>query len=237
MRTSHSLLASALLAAIVATGAWASYDDMFTRMDSNHDGRISAQEHDAGAAAMFARNDANHDGMLDADEMQARMGRRAAGMHGGMHAGDMHGGDWMAKVDGNHDGVVTADEHAAMAKAMFDRMDADHDGRLAGAELEGGHGMHGQAMGDHAMPEGMAHDDQAKGGHDMAGHAMQGQGGMAGMHMRMQAMMDTDKDGKVSASEHAAGARAMFSRVDADHDGYVSKAEFDARMKAMQPQK
>jgi Ca2+-binding EF-hand superfamily protein len=233
MRISHSLLATALLAAIVATGAWAGDDDMFTRMDSNHDGRISAQEHDAGAAAKFARNDANHDGMLDADEMRSRMGRQA----GGMHAGGMQGNDWMAKMDGNHDGVITADEHAAMAKAMFDRMDANHDGRLAGAELEGGHGMRGQRMGDHAMPEGMAHGDRGMGDHAMAGHGMHGQGGMAGAGMRKQAMMDTDNDGKVSASEHAAGARAMFARVDADHDGYISKAEFDARLKAMPPPK
>ena len=74
-----------------------------------------------------------------------------------------------------------------------------------------------------ALENAMAHGDQATGDHDMAGHAMHGQGGMAGMHMRMQAMMDTDKDGKVSASEHAAGARAMFSRVDADH-GFLHRA-------------
>lgn len=233
MRNSRSLLATALVAALVATGAWASDDDMFTRMDSNHDGRISAQEHDAGAAAMFARKDANQDGMLDASEMGGPMGRHG----GGMHAGGMHGGDRMAKMDSNHDGAITAEEHAAMAKAMFDRMDANHDGRVTGAELEGGHAMGGQRMDDHAMPGGMAHGDQAKGAGDMPGHGMQGEGGMGAMHMRMQARMDADKDGRISASEHAAGARAMFARVDADHDGYVSKTEFDARMKVMQPPK
>jgi len=71
------------------------------------------------------------------------------------------------------------------------------------------------------------------GHHDMADHGMHGQGGMAAAHMKMQATMDADHDDKVSASEHAAGARSMFAKVDADHDGYVTRAEFAARMEAM----
>jgi Ca2+-binding EF-hand superfamily protein len=71
------------------------------------------------------------------------------------------------------------------------------------------------------------------GHHDMAGHGMHGQGGMAAAHMKMQATMDADHDGRVSASEHAAAARSMFAKADADHDGYVTKAEFSARKEAM----
>jgi len=88
MRPFPCLLASALLVALVAPAAWARGDDMFKLMDGNNDGRISTQEHDAGAAAMFARMDANHDGMLDAGEMGPRMRHE-----GGMHGGGMHGGD------------------------------------------------------------------------------------------------------------------------------------------------
>ena len=46
-------------------------------------------------------------------------------------------------------------------------------------------------------------------------------------------MMDTNKDGKVSASEHAAGAKSMFGRMDADGDGRVTVAEMDAAQKSM----
>ena len=40
--------------------------------------------------------------------------------------------------------------------------------------------------------------------------------------------MDTNKDGKVSASEHAAGAKQMFETMDANKDGKVTVAEMDA---------
>jgi Ca2+-binding EF-hand superfamily protein len=40
--------------------------------------------------------------------------------------------------------------------------------------------------------------------------------------------LDTNKDGKVSASEHAAGAKHMFETMDANKDGRVTAAEMDA---------
>jgi Ca2+-binding EF-hand superfamily protein len=46
-------------------------------------------------------------------------------------------------------------------------------------------------------------------------------------------MMDTNKDGKISAAEHAEGAKAMFARMDADHDGKVTVAEMAAAHKAV----
>jgi len=42
-------------------------------------------------------------------------------------------------------------------------------------------------------------------------------------------MMDTDGDGKISSTEHAAGVTQMFSEMDADKDGFVTAAEMDAR--------
>ena len=40
--------------------------------------------------------------------------------------------------------------------------------------------------------------------------------------------MDTNGDGKISADEHAAGARAMFQEMDTNGDGKVTPAEMDA---------
>lgn len=51
--------------------------------------------------------------------------------------------------------------------------------------------------------------------------------GAAAYDTRVQ-MMDTNKDGVVSASEHAAGARRMFEWLDADRDGRVTAAEMNA---------
>jgi uncharacterized low-complexity protein len=41
------------------------------KLDTDHDGMVSAAEHSAHANAMFAAADANHDGMMDAVEMKA----------------------------------------------------------------------------------------------------------------------------------------------------------------------
>ena len=52
-------------------------------------------------------------------------------------------------------------------------------------------------------------------------------------HGDMMKAVDTDHDGKISATEHAAHAKAMFDKIDANHDGIVDKAEMDAGMKMM----
>ena len=46
-------------------------------------------------------------------------------------------------------------------------------------------------------------------------------------------MMDTDHDGSISASEHAAGAKKMFDKMDADRDGIVTAQEMEAAHKDM----
>jgi Ca2+-binding EF-hand superfamily protein len=45
-------------------------------------------------------------------------------------------------------------------------------------------------------------------------------------------MMDTDKDGKISAAEHKLGARAMFDSMDSDKNAVVTAVEMDAAQKA-----
>ncbi len=42
------------------------------------------------------------------------------------------------------------------------------------------------------------------------------------------AAMDSDGNGRVSATEHAAGARRMFEQMDADRDGIVTATEMRA---------
>lgn len=51
------------------------------------------------------------------------------------------------------------------------------------------------------------------------------------------AVIDTDRDGIITAEEHAAGARAMFERMDGNHDGKVTAAEMDAAHSAMSENK
>ena len=56
--------------------------------------------------------------------------------------------------------------------------------------------------------------------------AVAGKPGHDGMFM----MMDTNKDGRISAAEHDAHSRTMFTSADANKDGSVTAAEMHARM-------
>lgn len=47
------------------------------------------------------------------------------------------------------------------------------------------------------------------------------------------AAMDTNRDGKVSVTEHAVGAQKMFEAMDTNRDGRVTVAEMDAAQAAL----
>lgn len=100
-------------------------------------------------------------------------------------------------MDSDGDGLISVKEHAAGAKAMFERMDADHDGHVTAAEMDAGHAM--------MMKPGAG----MRGGPSMPGKGMGAMpaGGMMGR-------MDSNRDGAVTAQEHAAGAKAMFDKRD-----------------------
>lgn len=232
--TKHTLLLSMLAGLAVSANTWGQTHAPPGSTDSNADGVVSMREHDAGAQAMFERMDANHDGALTAAEIDAghaKMMKDGEGMHRGHQMPGMDMGTGMgpgmpangmlAMMDGNHDGAVTAQEHAAGAKAMFDKMDANHDGKVTAAEMAAGHAM-------------MMKD----GGGMHRGHGRPGMDKGAGMRHRMSsadliARMDRNGDGKVSAAEHLAGARAMFNESDTNKDGNLSGDEIAAHHAAM----
>jgi len=208
-------------------------------------GMISAQQHATGAMAMFKRMDADGDGYVTAAEMDAFRPMMGAGPGRGtgmpMGPGMMMGGAGMmmpavmGTIDGDGDGSVSAQEHAAAAKAAFDRLDTDRNGRVTAAEWATAHQA---AMSSGA---GMSH------GPGMTG-AMPGMGADTGMGMGMGlgmgmgpwhssadwlGRMDRDRDGRVSASEHVAGAQALFEEADTDNDGNLSMAEMAAHRALM----
>lgn len=108
----------------------------FRKMDMNKDGKVSADEHAAGAKKMFDAMDANKDGKVTPAEMNAAH-QRVTGSKA--NKSEMSAVDKIKVIDTDGDGILTAEEHAAGSRSMFEKMDADKDGFLTKSELAAGH--------------------------------------------------------------------------------------------------
>ena len=102
--------------------------EWMSRLDTNHDGRISAAEAkaDPKLAARFAQMDVNKDGFVDKADFELKMKQRRD--------------DWFAKADTNKDGLLS--------KAEFDA--AKPDGPMHGPR--DGHGPRGHRGGPDGVP-------------------------------------------------------------------------------------
>jgi hypothetical protein len=142
-------------------------DEMFARLDANHDGRVTPDE----ARAMrgqrreemrqhvFERFDANHDGNISREEFAQghamRDGPGGPGRHRGRHMSPPPGGPDGPQGPGGPEGpgghgrhgagmfgaqgFVTLEQMRAHALERFDRADANHDGTLTEAERHAAH--------------------------------------------------------------------------------------------------
>jgi len=100
-------------------------------------------------------------------------------------------------MDTNGDGKISPDENAAVAAHMFQTMDTNGDHKVTAAEMA-------------AAYQKTTGEKMAKGSATAA---------------EIIKTIDSNHDGVLSADEHAAVARSMFTAMDANHDGYLSKAE------------
>ena len=85
--------------------------DYLSRMDRDHDGRVSLVEYQDWLCYGFDAMDRNHDGVLSVDELPARGGQ------------------------GGQEHAVTRGEHRARLAAAFHRQDRNGDGFLDSREL------------------------------------------------------------------------------------------------------
>ena len=114
-----------------------------------------------------------------------------------------------AKLDSNGDGSVDRAEAAKYPRlaGKFDELDKNKDGKLSKEEMP----RHGERK------------------HGRDGHGPGGEGRREAM-----AKLDTDKDGRISRAEAAAGEGKLASRfdeMDADKDGFIDRADHEVRAK------
>jgi len=126
------------------------------------------------------------------------------------------------RLDANKDGKLDKADRAARMAQRFDRMDTNHDGVLSRDEFIAGH----------AGP--MAHEDRMDGDKmDRASaHGGHGRGMMAMMAMHRLGKMDANGDRVITRDEFVAGALARFDAADANHDGKLTPEERRAAMLA-----
>ena len=116
--------------------ARADNEGRFESMDTNHDGKISMEEHAVAASKMFDKMDANKDGRVTAAEMEAA--HKAITGHKA-EKGEMTAVEKIRMIDTNGDGVLTEEEHVNGARTMFEKLDINGDGFLTKAEVQAGH--------------------------------------------------------------------------------------------------
>ena len=113
------------------------------------------------------------------------------------------GGRLFSVADTNRDGFVDAVEWRAARDRIFERLDADNDGRLSRDEMQ----------------------------RNRAGRAAQRPGSDAQMERARQRRqnafdrMDNDHDGFISRAEFAASSEQLFQRCDKNGDGKVARGE------------
>ncbi|MGD9967430.1 MAG: hypothetical protein AB7T59_12970 [Hyphomonadaceae bacterium] len=100
---------------------------MLARADANNDGNITRDEFLARPIEHFARLDANNDGVISADE------RPRHGEHGD-HGDRQERRADRPNPDANGDGTFSRAEFTAMGSQLFERLDANDDGRVTQEE-------------------------------------------------------------------------------------------------------
>lgn len=141
-------------------------------------------------------------------------------------------------MDANGDHRLTRAEHAAGARDVFAAMDANHDGLVTAAEMDAHRAQRTNAAirfsaesqsesATHSLDSGAARADGAVSSHEVAN----ANGAIAAEPSSVEKIrqFDQDRDGRLTATEYAAGSAALFGQLDADHDGFLTEKECSSR--------
>jgi Ca2+-binding EF-hand superfamily protein len=201
-------------------------------LDANRDGTVSAAEIDNAPTAIKAL-DVNADGQVAAAElMPAGRGRGPEGREGGARGRGGPGNEpgetpatspdelatLLMAFDTNQDGVLARTELPERLQPLFDRADADKDGKLTADEIRKSAAAAAQpnAMGGRRGGEGRG---EGRGEERGEGRGF-GPGGD-----RLTQVIDANHDGTLSAAEISA-APAALRTLDANKDGQLTPEEY-----------
>jgi Ca2+-binding EF-hand superfamily protein len=147
---------------------------------------------------------------------------------------EQRAGQMFDRLDANHDGKLDQADRDARQKARFDRLDTNHDGQVSYAEFTAARAQFAQARKDR-----VAKAEAHRGAHGQAAeHRMTMRGGFRGRGgpMAMMRIADADKDGTITKAEFVNAALQRFARLDANHDGTVTADEAKAARDNMRQQ-
>lgn len=191
--------------------------ELFTRFDSDSDGKITEEEAPERMKRHFGRIDANSDGGVDAKEMAAARAKMAGNRPQGAPQrpkgaplrakGALEPGALLKQFDKDGDGKLSQEEVPERMKQYFAVIDADSDDSLSGDEL---------AAALRRMRE------------RQEGNSEPGQPGTAAATpKRLFNDQDTDADGRVSKSEAKGMLLDKFSDLDVNDDGQLDVLEVE----------
>ena len=157
---------------------------------------------------LFAKLDTNRDGFITKDEVEA-VHQKMTGAMGMAH-------DMATRF---HEGGMPMPDRGA----MFDRLDANHDGSISRQEFMAGKPQvrEERVMIMHGGPNGASGGPEGAGMHHMEGMHMHG----LGFGGNLFEMADGNHDGRVSLAEAQAAALAHFDEADLNHDGKITPDE------------
>jgi Ca2+-binding EF-hand superfamily protein len=136
MQSIKTLALGSIVALLTAQAmAQSNSDRLFSQMDTDKDGKISAAEHAAAAKARFEKMDKSKSGkIVIADEFKQpnKPSRGQATAEADIAVA------MLKAMDKNGDGIITAEEHAKAAEERFEKMDTNKDGFLTKEEWTAG---------------------------------------------------------------------------------------------------
>jgi len=185
---------------------------MFDLMDTNKDGVVTQDEAAAHRAKIFEKLDRNDDGYLE--NAEKRLGRFKQHARKKMHRAE-HKADRQLALDTNTDGKVSLKEFEAKSSPMFEKLDRNGDGTITPKEHKAAKREMFARM--DVNGDGVLGAEDRKLRHEQ----------MRQMKERGPALLDTDKDGRISRDEFVKTNSPIFSHFDQNGDGKITRKEIE----------